>query len=90
MRTQNLKPSLSAAAIASIVLFTLSSCGTLTQKECEQSHWAKRGYTTARLDETPLVAYRNYHQECKEKFGIEPDKEIFLKGYNQGLMVSEH
>ena len=66
-----------------LLLITVSACSTLKKEDCEKMDWQARGFSDGEDGEEPET-FDDYTEQCKE-FGINTDKERYLKGLKAGL-----
>ncbi|MGE0633165.1 MAG: DUF2799 domain-containing protein [Pseudobdellovibrionaceae bacterium] len=66
----------------------LSACSTFSKKECETMNWGQKGYESALKGEASArEALTYYDDKCKDEHGVEPQRDSFSIGYNDGLKV---
>ena len=76
----------SRLACLSVLLATisLSGCASLSESECRSNSWADIGFRDGRNGRSPdRIAD---HKEACEKYGIEPDRDDYLDGRDEGLV----
>ena len=68
-----------------LTLLALSSCTTLSKKECENITWQNEGYKAAIAGERAGDRVNSFKRLCTEKHKVEINSENFISGYKQGL-----
>lgn len=68
-----------------ILLLSLSSCSTLSKKECEDITWQNEGYKSALKGERAGSEISRFKKLCTDEHNVAINSDNFTSGYKQGL-----
>ncbi len=75
------KTTLFSISIVALLTTLLSSCATMSTKECQAANWRTVGYADATKGKPVRLSG---HTEACAKVKIRPNHSLYMSGYNQG------